>query len=146
MKIVNRVKTVTNSNGHVLTETKKTKKVTKKLRFQVEYFRNRQNVITIHTKKRFPRADTDPLTFIFETWGQKSHKHPLIGSIRQIKGVVRVSSEHYELHIEKAKLFSWDEILPRVRLALKEHFADGKELDEIPNYKSLADQLPSLHL
>jgi hypothetical protein len=143
MKTINRT-TVTNSNGHATTTAKKVKKA-KGFQFQVEYCPN-QNIIIVHTKKVFPKAETDPLMSCFDKSERKGNQHPLIKSIRRLKGVLKVGSQQYQLRIEKAELFSWDDILPKVRTALKKHFADGKELDEIPAHRPSADYLMSLRL
>lgn len=143
MKTINRT-TVTNGNGHATTAAKKVKKA-KGFQFQVEYCPN-QNIIIVHTKKVFPKAETDPLMSSFDKSEREGNKHPLIKTIRRLKGVLKVGSHHYQLCIEKAELFSWDDILPKVRIALKKHFADGKELDEIPAHRPSADYLASLRL
>lgn len=143
MKTINRT-TVTNANGHATTTAKKVKKA-KGFQFQVEYCPN-QNIIIVHTKKVLPKAETDPLMSCFDKSGREGNKHPLIKTIRRLKGVLKVGSHHYQLRIEKAELFSWDDILPKVRIALKKHFADGKELDEIPAHRPSADYLASLRL
>lgn len=149
MKTINRT-TTTNGNGHTATPpTKKVKKV-KGFQFQVEYCPN-QNIIIVHAKKMFPKAETDPMmrsSFdkAAERKEREGNQHPLIKSIRRFKGVLKIGSQRYQLRIEKAELFSWDDILPKVRRALKEHFADGKELDEIPAHKPSADYLMALRL
>ncbi|MFA6314754.1 MAG: NifU N-terminal domain-containing protein [Candidatus Paceibacterota bacterium] len=132
MKTSDRITTATNSNGHT-TAAKKIKKA-KGFQFQVEYYPN-PNIITVHTKKMFPKAQTDPLMSCFNKSERKGNQHPLIKSIRRLKGVLKIGSEYYQLRVEKAKLFSWDDLLPKVRIALKNHFADGKELEEIPAQK-----------
>ncbi len=139
-------KTATDENGHAqTTEAKaKAKKVTG-FRFQIEHCPNK-NIVIIHTRKMFPKAETDPLMSSFDKSKRKGNQHPLIKSIRRLKGILKVGSECYQLRIEKAELFTWDEILPKVRHALKEHFADGKELDEISAHKPAADYLMALRL
>lgn len=142
MKTINRT-TVTNGNGHTATTATKKVKKAKGFQFQVEYCPN-QNIIIVHTKKMFPKAETDPLMSSFDKSERKGNQHSLIKSIRRLKGVLKVGSHQYQLRVEKAELFSWDDILPNVRAALKKHFADGKELDEIPAHKPSADYLMSL--
>ena len=114
----------------------KIQKAVKMFQFRIEFCPNR-NIVIIHTRKMFPKAQTDPMMRAhFDKAQEKKevdgNKHPLIASIKRLKGVLKVSSEQYELRIEKAEMFTWDEILPKVRIALKKHFADGKELDELP--------------
>lgn len=115
----------------------------KGFRFQVEHCPN-QNIVIIHAKKAFPRAETDPLMSSFDKTERKGNKHPLIKSVRRIEGVLKVGSDHYQLRVEKAELFDWDDILPKVRRSLKKHFADGEELDELPAHKPSADYLEYL--
>lgn len=141
MKTTNRT-TVTNGNGHATPPAKKVKKA-KSFQFQVEYCPNR-NIIVVHAKKMFPNAETDPLMSSFDKSERKGNQHPLIKSIRRLKGVLKVGSKQYLLRIEKAELFSWDDILPKVRIALKKYFADGKELDEIASHRPSAGYLISL--
>jgi Pyruvate/2-oxoacid:ferredoxin oxidoreductase delta subunit len=143
MKTIDRM-TTTNGNRHAAPQAKKTKK-SKGFRFQIEHCPD-QNIIIVHTMKKFPKAETDPLMSSFDKTERKGNQHPLIKSIRRIKGVLKVSSDKFQLYVEKAELFQWDEILPKVRRALKEHFADGMELDEIPAHKPSADYLMALRL
>ncbi len=145
METLNRITTKTNGNNtHTAPAPKKTKRA-KGFQFKVEHCPN-QNIIIVHTKKMFPKAETDPLMSSFDKSEREGNKHPLIKSIRRLKGVLKVGSNRYELRIEKAELFSWDEIIPKVRHALKEHFANGKELDELPAHKPSADYLAALRL
>jgi hypothetical protein len=74
----------------------------------------------------------------------EGNRHPLIKSIRRFKGVLNVNSKQYQLCIEKAEMFEWNEIMPKVRRALKKHFADGKELDEAPAHRPTTDCLASM--
>lgn len=146
MKTLNRITTATNGNGHATAPAKKVKG----FRFQVEYCPN-QNIIIVHARKMFPLSETDPLMrSSFDKAKEKKERegnqHPLIKTIRRTKGVLKVNSSRYQLRVEKAELFTWDEILPKVRRALKNHFADGKELDEIPAHKPSADYLMALRL
>ena len=117
--------------------------------FQVEHVPN-PNIVIVHTRKKFPRSQSDPLMQISFRKAEKAetegNKHPLIKSVRRIKGVLNVSSERYQLRLEKATLFQWVEILPKVRRALKKHFADGMELEEIPAHKPSEEYLMGLRL
>jgi hypothetical protein len=148
MKTLDRITTATNGNGHA-TAAKKVKKA-KGFQFQVEYCPN-QNIVIVHSKKMFPLSETDHLMRSHfdkakEKKEREGNQHPLIKAIRRARGVLKVNSSRYQLRVEKAELFTWDEILPKIRTALKKYFADGKELDEIPPHKPSADYLMALRL
>ena len=124
------------------------KKNAKGFRFQIEHYPN-PDIVCVHTRKMFPRSQTDSLMKSHfdkakENEERKGNRHPLIKSIRRLKGVLEVSSELYELRIEKATLFQWEELLPKVRRALKKYFADGKELEETPERIPSKEYLASL--
>lgn len=128
--------------------TPSTTKNVKGFRFQIEHYPN-PNIVCVHTRKIFPKSQTDSLmmSHLNKAKGneeRKGNRHPLIKSIRRLKGVLKVSSELYELRIEKATLFQWEELLPKVRRALKKQFADGKELEEAPERIPSAEYLASL--
>jgi hypothetical protein len=140
MKTLNRIAATKSNHGHTTAKAKKARG----FQFKIEYHPN-QNMITIHTKKMFPPSATDSISMCLdEKRYRKGNKHALIKSIRRFTGVLKVSSDHYELSIEKAELFTWEEILPKVRRALKKHFAAGKELNELPAQGPSPDQLAFL--
>jgi len=150
MKTRNRLAAV---NGHSSTPRSAKKKV-KGFRIQFEFCPN-QDIVIVHSRKKFLYSESEShmqrLTRkgkngSFEKPVPVGNKHPLFKAIRRIKGVLKTSSDQYELHVEKASLFSWDEILPKVRRAIRKHYADGLPLDEAPAHRPSEEVLMALRL
>lgn len=99
--------------------------------FRLEFAPN-ADVIHIHTRKRFPQSsEWDMLGFADAPKSEKKKRHPFYAALVRIRGLVNFSSVDYEVQISKAKMFTWDELLPRIKKALQIHIAGGSQLKEI---------------
>mgnify|MGYP001397177749 CR=1 FL=1 len=109
-------------------ESKRLKKenVAKKKTFRIkfEYWPN-EDMVEVHTRKKLPDYNSE-----FEE--DKHNKRPIHNSLIRTKGIVCVSSyDGYQLGITKGKLFSWDELKPKIIRSIKKYLADGLEIEEL---------------
>jgi hypothetical protein len=81
------------------------------LQYQVEYY-----------------GKTDWCTIHIDTSLEVDQKLIVILELKSIVGIVNIKSEKYQYIVEKAKLFKWDQILPRVIELLSQHYGEAIEI------------------
>lgn len=88
----------------------------KKLVYRVESVPNPE-VKQIHFRRVLTRRGILSLQH-----GFPEDKHPLGNKLLEVQGVMSVFIQKYEIQLEKALLFSWDKLLPRVLATIREHY------------------------
>lgn len=88
-------------------------------RLEHEYFPN-PDMCTLHVSE----AVTDKMILTFESpdW-QPKEMTPLVKALFNTKGVAKVLLRPYQVGITKARVFSWQELLPSVERVVLEHLA-----------------------
>jgi len=65
-------------------------------------------------------TDKEVLSF-FSRNSQPSFRTPLVDALFEIRGVARVTLKPYRIEIEKASVFTWQELLPDIERVILEH-------------------------
>lgn len=83
------------------------------------------NWVTLHCRKSLVKKGALDVFVNESTYKEVVRdNNSLFGTIYDIDGVVSVYFGQYTIGIHKAELFSWDEILPKVKALLEPYLAD----------------------
>lgn len=100
--------------------------------YQVEYCPN-PNCIQIQMRTRFPELDDSGLDLRYAVKHHKGKVHPFYKDLVKVRGLDSASDTDggYTLQLVKAnKLFSWNEILPKVMRVIQIHMAGKRKMVE----------------
>ncbi len=79
-----------------------------------------QDCATIHARNRFPEVDSSYSLFgVGHKLAKTKELHPMVAKVAEVKGIVGISTRDYSMTITKARLFSWDELLPTIIAAIE---------------------------
>lgn len=123
------------------------KAVQRKFPYQLEFCPN-QDCIQIHARSRFPYNEDSglDLRWIVKYRKKKEGKktHPLYLALAKIQGLETASAagNGYSLQIIKARMFSWDELLPKILKVVQETVAGKRQLLEVGKKDEAATKLP----
>jgi len=94
------------------------------MKTEIEYHSN-ENYVTLHVDQNLVN---DGDVWYTTEYGDKSKTlevHPWMWDIYNISGVKSVSVRPYEISISKAKVFSWDVILPEAEAILQREYPEN---------------------
>jgi hypothetical protein len=64
--------------------------------------------------------------YITDYWINNPQKpiltYAMVSALRKIEGVKKVSAWPYEIHIERAPLYTWEELEPAIKLAMAKYY------------------------
>lgn len=88
-------------------------------------------VIVIHSRELLPRAPGSTKEGGLQYYLEKNKKlHPFYIALGEVRGISQVRTDHggYEMQITRGDLFTWEELIPQVVMAIKIHLASGRSM------------------
>ena len=89
-------------------------------RLQREFSKDNLNYCVMHVSERVLSSNRSVVTFDHPT-AQPEYMTPMISNIFKVRGVSEVILRDYIVAIVKARVYSWDEILPQVEAIVLKH-------------------------
>jgi hypothetical protein len=115
----------------------------KGFKYQVEHFPNPE-CVELHSRVRLPQCDggecLDLKTLIKNVgkpgWSMK-RVPDFYRDLAKIRGLKEATNLHgYSLHMTRHKMFSWDEILPKVLKVIQKRIAKGRKMVDLGEINS----------